>query len=235
MEEKETFEIFKQRFSERYLENKVTKHSLVVNVWEEKQKPNDSVDDYYDSHVKLVKLAGLTADANTNQAFVHGLLPHIKMQVIMQGKEDLKDLLEAARLAETAFRATQEIPVAGTTSKEMTKIEIREEQETPSDNNLIEILKELLKSVVGATVGKTASTTVTAPPNIQESTAVQVIEAQLDSGQGEQHGNAQNWIGQSRNTPQQRQRRLPQQQQSQPQQQYSWQPSTTTFPAATTI
>ena len=224
MEEKETFETFKQRFSERYLEDRVTRHRLIVDVWKEKQKPNDSVDDYYDSHVKLVKLAGLTADANTNQAFVHGLLPHIKMQVIMQGKVELKDLLDAARLAEIAFRATGEIPLAATPSKETIKKEVSNEQETTSDNQTIKVLTELLESVVSATIGKTAFTTVTAPPIIRESIAVQVIESQLDPVQGTQHGNAQNWIGQSRNARRRQQQRNWQPQQPQPQQQYSWQP-----------
>ena len=224
MEEKETFETFKHRFNERYVENRVTKHSLVLNVWEEKQKPNDSVDDYYDSHVKLVKLAGLTADANTNQAFVHGLLPHIRMQVIMQSKVELKDLLEAARLAEIAFRATGEISLAATTITETTKTGVNNEQETTPDNQTIKVLMELLESVVKATIEKTSSTTFIAPPNIRESTAVQVIESQSDHDQGRQHGNAQNWTGQSRNTRHQQQNWQPQQQQPQPQQQYSWQP-----------
>ena len=226
MEEKETFEIFKERFRARYLEDRATKHSFILNLWEEKQKQDESVDAYYDKHIKLVKLAGLaaTADANTNQAFVHGLLPHIKMQVLMQGKKDLKELLEAARVAEAAFRATRETPVAVTTSEEMTMREMSDEQKATSDNHTIKVLTELLESVVGAAVGKIASTTVTAPPNIHESTAVQVIEAQRDPNQEGQHGNAQNWIGQSRNTPQQQRRRHPQQQQSQAQQQQGWQP-----------
>ena len=170
MEVKKTFETFKQRFRARYLDDRATKHSSIVNLWEDKQKQDESVDEYYDKHVKLVKLAGLTAaaDDNTNQAFVHGLLPHIKMQVIMQGKEDLNGLLEAARLAEAAFKATKETPVAETTSEEMIKEEIGE----TSDNHTINVLTELLESVVGAAVEKIASTTVTAPPNIQESTAV---------------------------------------------------------------
>ena len=46
MEEKETFETFEQRFSERYLEHRVTRHRLIVNVWAEKNKLNESVDDY---------------------------------------------------------------------------------------------------------------------------------------------------------------------------------------------
>ena len=225
MEEKETFETFKQRFSERYLEDRVTRHRLIVNVWEEKQKLNESVDDYYDSHVKLVKLAGLTADANTNQAFVHGLLPHIKMQVIMQDKVELKDLLEAARLAEIAFRETGETPLAATTITETTKREVNNEQEITSDNQTIKVLMELLESVVKATIQKTASTTFTAPPIIRKSTAVQVIEQQPEPDQGRQQGKAQNWIGQSRDTLQRRrQQSWHPQQQPQPQQQHSWQP-----------
>ena len=225
MEEKETFEAFKQRFSERYLEDRVTRHRLIVNVWEEKQKLNESVDDYYDSHVKLVKLAGLTADANTNQAFVHGLLPHIKMQVIMQDKVELKDLLEAARLAEIAFRETGETPLAATTITETTKMEVNNEQETTPNNQTINVLMELLESVVKATIQKTASTTFTAPPIIRKSTAVQVIEQQPEPDQGKQQVKAQNWIGQSRDTLQQRrQQSWHPQQQPQPQQQHRWQP-----------
>ena len=72
-EEKETFATFKNRFRVRYLDDRTNKYSSLVNVWEERQKPNRTVDTYYDSHVKLVKLAGLAADGNTNQAFVHGL------------------------------------------------------------------------------------------------------------------------------------------------------------------
>ena len=225
MEEKETFETFKQRFSERYLEDRVTRHRLILDVWKEKQNPNDSVDDYYDSHAKLVKLAGLTADANTNQAFVHGLLPHIEIQVIMQDKVELKDLLDAARLAEIAFRTTGETPLTATPAKEIIKKEVSNEQETNSDNQTIKVSMERLESVVSATIGKTASTTVTAPPIIRESIAVQVIESQLDPVQGTQYGNAQNWTGQSRNTRQRQQQQSWQpQQQPQPQQQYSWQP-----------
>ena len=220
MEEKETFETFKQRFSERYLEDKVTRHRLVVNVWEEKQKPNESVDDYYDSHVKLVKLAGLTADANTNQAFVYGLLPHIKMQVIMQDKEELKDLLEAARLAEIAFRETGETPLTATTISLTTKMEGNNEQETTSEHQTIKVLMELLESVVKATIGKTASTTFTALPNIRGSTAVQVIEQQPEPDKARQHGKFQNWIGQSRDTLQRRQ-------------QQSWHPQQTKAATAT--
>ena len=192
MEEKETFETFKQKFSERYSENRVTKHSLVLNVWEERQKPNDSVDDNYDRHVKLVKLAGLTADANTNQAFVHGLLPHFRVQVLMQRKVELKDLLEAARLAEIAFRETGETPLAATTITETVKMKVNKEQETTPNNQTIKVLMELLESVVVATIGKTASTTFTTPPNLRESTAVQVIESQPDHDQRRQHENAQN-------------------------------------------
>ena len=172
--------------------------------------------------MKLVKLAGLTADADTNQAFVHGLLPHIKMQVIMQDKVELKDVLEAAISAEIAFRETGETSLAATTITETTKMEVKNEQETTSDNQTIKVLMELLGSVVKATIGKTASTTFTAPSIIRESTTVQLIEQQPEPDQGRQHRNAQNWIGQSRDTlPRRQQQSWHPQQQPQPQQQHS--------------
>ena len=229
--DKETFAAFKEKFKERYLDDK-NNYTSLVNVWEEKQKPNETVDTYYDSHMKLVKLAGLATDANTNQAFVHGLLPHIKMQVMMQGKVELRELLEAARLAETAYGAaigktsTNETQAAATTtSKKAAKTEVSNIQDNTSDVKTIKVLKEILESVVGAAVGKitpsASSPSITQEP-IPEG---QKFESQLDSEQWEQR-NALNWIGQSENKqPQpQQQRWQPQQQQTQPQQQQQTQP-----------
>ena len=239
--DKETFIAFKEKFKERYIENQVNKYSSLVNVWEEKQKPNETVDTYYDSHLKLVKLAGLDADANTNQAFVHGLLPHIKMQVMMQGKVELKEILESARLAEIAYGAAvgksasqSEASASSATTSKKTKTEVSSVQETGSDGQTVKVLKKLLESVVGATVGKTISpicsqTTSprgTTPPGTQESIPeVQKIESQLDSDEQWRQGNAQNWIGQSENKqsqPQQQPQQKWQQQQQQSQQQ-GWQ------------
>ena len=203
-EEKETFATFKDRFRVRYLDDRTNKYSSLVNVWEERQKPNETVDTYYDSHVKLVKLARLTADGNTNQAFVHGLLPHIKMQVILQGKVELKELLEAARLAETAYgtaigktgSSIETTAAAATTSKKTTKAEVSNIQDTASDVRAIKVLRDVLKTVVGATVGKTTPSATTSPSSTQESIPeVQKIESQLDFEHWEQPGNALNWIG----------------------------------------
>ena len=77
------------------------------------------------------------------------------MQAIMQSKVELKDLLEAARLAEIAFRATGETLLDATTITETIKMETNNEQETTSDNQTIKVSMELLESVIVATIGKT--------------------------------------------------------------------------------
>ena len=233
--DKETWVAFKEKFKARYIADKTNQYNSLVNVWEEKQKPNETVDTFYDNHVKLVKLAGMTTDANTNQAFVHGLLPHIKMQVIMQGKVDLREILEVARLAEIAYKAAvgktapqgESLSSSATTTKKTTKTEVSNVQETTSDDRTVKVLKELLESVVGATVGRTTPPTVTTPTKIHDSVSeVRRNEPQPDPDEQWRMENAQNWIGQPENkqTPQQpeQQRWQPQQQLSQPQQQ-EWQ------------
>ena len=122
-------------------------------------------------------------------------MPLIKMQVILQRKVELKELLEAARLAETAYgtaigktgASNETTKAATTTSKKTTKAEISNIQDTTSDVRAIKVLKELLETVVGATVGKTTPSAATSPSSTQESiTEVQKIESQFDSEQWEQ-------------------------------------------------
>ena len=234
VEEKETWVAFKDKFSARYIADKTNQYNSLVNIWEEKQQPNETVDAYHDSHVKLVKLAGMTTDVNTNQAFVHGLLPHIKMQVIIQGKVELKEILEVARLAEIAYKAAVgkttpqgETPTSSaTTPKKTTKTEVSSIQETTSDDRTVKVLKDLLESVVGATVGRLTPPTATTPTKIHDSVSeVRRIEPQLDTDEQWRLENAQNWVGQPQQQQFQPQQQgwQSQQQQSQPQQQ-RWQP-----------
>jgi hypothetical protein len=139
--DKETFDAFKVKFKSRYFPDRF-RYKAVTDVWGRKQDPTESVDTYYDVHMKLVKLAELTIDVNTSQAFIHGLLPHLKVQVMMQGKTAMTEIVEAARLAELAYASVIE-PEHSTTSRKPTELRKRSSYTAELDRDICDETEQI--------------------------------------------------------------------------------------------
>ena len=95
------FDSIKQAFKERYIAVPKTQ-CLLANVWNHRQVPNESVDNYYVSLMNLAKQANMNEETYLKEALVNGLLPQIKREILLNNPGTIQGVVDLARRFEQA-------------------------------------------------------------------------------------------------------------------------------------
>jgi len=93
------FDALKATFDERYKTPEIMKYKSAKLVFSQKQKDQQTVDDYIASMLKLAKTID-SDDKLTQYALLNGLKPNIAAYVTQQQPASIEALIQAARMAE---------------------------------------------------------------------------------------------------------------------------------------
>jgi len=108
-----------QSFEERYRTPQILKYRCSQELFNRRQKENESVDDFI-AHLKKLSRIVEAGDKMTIMAIMNGLKPNINLYVMQQKPENLDALLQAPRVAEVT--APSEGPQEGILMQELAEM-----------------------------------------------------------------------------------------------------------------
>ena len=108
-----------QSFEERYRTPQILKYRCSQELFNRRQKENESVDDFI-AHLKKLSRTVEAGDKMTIMAIMNGLKPNINLYVMQQKPENLDALLQAPRVAEVT--APSEGPQEGILMQELAEM-----------------------------------------------------------------------------------------------------------------
>jgi len=97
-----TFEALLKAFKSNYFKSEQLRWREAADIWNSPQGPEEKVGDYVTRLRKNARHLNLDDDM-LNSAVIHGLRSHIRMHILQKGVTNLKDTIQAAKIAEASL------------------------------------------------------------------------------------------------------------------------------------
>lgn len=119
--DRETLDAVRTAFRNRYMPDN-DRYKTISDVWHHKQLPNESVDTYYVAIRKLARQAGAEDDPNLKYAFISGLRPDVRKDVVFQNPTTILEAVNVAQRSEQATKMGSWENETSAVEKAMTKL-----------------------------------------------------------------------------------------------------------------